>query len=815
MYPIGPSFPLNRPMFLVRSMRSEDKDSKDPKDQLLSHNPSNATRLESEVAPMSRLFRNRTRIAEGKRSFKSERSGRSRGHGGLLYRVCLPVALVVAIALATASGAFATTIIVNSTADPGASGICALRDAITAANTRATTNGCVAGTGTDTVRFSMTGKIALASTLPAIAGNLSIIGAPVSPGITIDGGGRGSGAQIMIVNSGAAVTLQFLTLVNGFNVVFGGGAVANNGTLTIANSTFSGNDAAEAVGGAIYNTGTLTVTNSTFSANFVEADFSGMGGAIYNTGMLSITNSTFSDNQAAFSVGGTGGAIDNDGTLTIANSTFWGNAAPFDSGGAINSTGTLTVTNSTFSANVAGAALDSVGNGAISFYAGSVRGSILADNSGGNCSGRPTDVGYNISDDTTCGFSGTGAMGQKLGDGVNPLLDPKGLQNNGGPTQTIALQSTSPAVDAIPFASCTDQATPPHQLKNDQRGKPRPDPADGATGPCDVGAYEFQTPGPIITAIPKVILTGDEFNITGQNFTAGSVVNLFVVTSTGVVNDGPLTPTARSLPTQLTVGVPIVGLGNGFASVQVVNTDEGYLASNSAPALLQADPSKTPFPTITSINGHPLADTSSDPRYAVNNVETLVVPGKVVTLGGMGFGGGTLKSSVDLFCACPGGKVGPFAVTPTSSTSISFTLPATGPNAPVTGPGSFVITDTAPAGLMFKSNAVSVPIGDLVSVKSVLQSVSPPDLITVNGTGFSTLTVINFFNKQGIVVKNLGGLKPDGSKAISLTLVNDKQFTFTVPAGAVAGAAYVQGLNPPFVPFASSDNDPGGAFTLK
>ncbi|MGO9062490.1 MAG: choice-of-anchor Q domain-containing protein [Candidatus Binataceae bacterium] len=113
------------------------------------------------------------------------------------------------------------------------------------------------------------------------------------------------------------------------------------------------------------------------------------------------------------------------------------------------------------------------------------------------------DIGDNISDDTSCGFSGTGDMGQKLGDGVNPLLDPKGLQANGGPTETIALQASSPAVHAIPFASCTDQATPPHQLKNDQRGKPRPDPADGPTGPCDVGAYEFQTPGPLSRPSPK------------------------------------------------------------------------------------------------------------------------------------------------------------------------------------------------------------------------------------------------------------------------------------------------------------------------
>jgi len=313
-----------------------------------------------------------------------------------------------------------------------------------------------------------------------------------------------------------------------------------------------------------------------------------------------------------------------------------------------------------------------------------------------------------------------------------------------------------------------------------------------------------------------VILAGDKFNITGQNFTAGSEVNLFVATSAGAINGPPLIPIARSLPAQFTVTVPAsVPLGNGFVAVQVVNTDQLFIISNTVPALLQGAPAAS-IPTITSINGHGLATTSSDSRYATNNVETVVVPGKVVTLGGRGFLTGLATfTGVGLFCACPGGKVGPFSVRPTSGTSISFTLPATGPNAPVTGPGSFVVTNSSLGGFTATSNAVSVPIGALVSVQSVVQSVVPATLITVNGTGFSTLTVINFFNTKGGGVVNLGGLKSDGTPVIPLHFVSDTQFTFTVPAAAVAGESYVEALNPPFVPFSTSDNDPGGAFTLK
>ena len=72
---------------------------------------------------------------------------------------------------------------------------------------------------------------------------------------------------------------------------------------------------------------------------------------------------------------------------------------------------------------------------------------------------------------------------------VNPLLDPLGLQFNGGPTQTVALQNSSPAIDAVPVAHCTDLATPPHPLTTDRRGLPRPDLSETA---CDIGAYELQ-----------------------------------------------------------------------------------------------------------------------------------------------------------------------------------------------------------------------------------------------------------------------------------------------------------------------------------
>src|SRR5579875_2975138 len=355
-------------------------------------------------------------------------------------------------------------------------------------------------------------------------------------------------------------------------------------------------------------------------------------------------------------------------------------------------------------------------------------------------------------------------------------------------------------------------------------GTPTPTPAPTSTGtstttatptPITTAAPTPTPLAPFISSVPPVILVGSSFTITGTDFTAGSRVNFFVATSAGPFNGGPLTPSSHT-PTQLIVPVPAtITLGEGFVAVEVVNTDQGYVSSNLSAALLQGY-APAGIPSLTSINGKGLAATSSNPSYAIDNVETVVPQGAVVTLGGNGFDTAN-GVAVDLFCACTGGKVGPFFINPgnsgLTSTSISFTIPATGPMAPVTGPGSFVVSNAGVShSYAVKSNAVSVPIGQPISISSVTQSGTT---ITVNGTGFSTLTVINFFNTQSGGVVNLGGLNAGGAPKIPLTLVNSNQFTFTEPAGAMAGASYVQAFNPPFVPFTSTGSEPGGAFTLK
>jgi CSLREA domain-containing protein len=93
----------------------------------------------------------------------------------------LAVAMAAAFAFALKAPANATTYTVNTLNDSSGNDDCSLRDAINAANGTPTSGStCTkAGSGRDTIRFSVTGTILLGSTLPEIteaAGILTING---------------------------------------------------------------------------------------------------------------------------------------------------------------------------------------------------------------------------------------------------------------------------------------------------------------------------------------------------------------------------------------------------------------------------------------------------------------------------------------------------------------------------------------------------------------------------------------------------------------------------------------------------------------
>lgn len=300
---------------------------------------------------------------------------------------------------------------------------------------------------------------------------------------------------------------------------------------------------------------------------------------------------------------------------------------------------------------------------------------------------------------------------------------------------------------------------------------------------------------PEISSIPRPLMVGGSNTIAGTNLTDGSVVMLFVATAAGPVAYGPFSPTTTS-PTLLTLAIPpTVALGNGFASVQVINTDQSFTTSNIVPSLLVGDPFDN-IPTITHFNGVGLAP--PEVGIGVAHSDVVVRQGTEVTITGTGFN----NPLVNLFTAA--GNVGPLApLGGGTATQFRVVVPAGAP----TGPGNFQVVN-APYDGNVLSNAVAAVIGARPAISSVTVS---GDTVTVNGAGFSSLSVVNLFNVQGGGVVNLGGFGPSGPR-VPLTIVSDSRFTFARPLAAVAGRAFVAVLNPPFIPFSSSSDDPDGAF---
>jgi hypothetical protein len=152
---------------------------------------------------------------------------------------------------------------------------------------------------------------------------------------------------------GNDVTIQNSAFIN--NAARIGGAIHNDntlGTVSIYNSTFTGNDASD-FGGAIVNVnGALTLHNS-----FLFENTATFGSGIFNQDELSVQNSTLANNQAV--VDGGGIMIHRlvspfSATATISNSIIVNNSAGNNGGGIGNNSGTMTVQNSTILDNSAG-----------------------------------------------------------------------------------------------------------------------------------------------------------------------------------------------------------------------------------------------------------------------------------------------------------------------------------------------------------------------------------------------------------------------------------------------------------------------------
>ena len=356
--------------------------------------------------------------------------------------------------------------LVTTTADSndGSCGsTCSLRDAITAANS--------AGAGNITFASGLgsaaaPGKITLVNGPLTLNQNVTITGLGTTA-LVLDGNSASSSnttGNILQVNAGVTASVSNLTMQNASTNVAGlisqlGGAVYNDGTLTLTGVLVQNSSSNSQSGGAgIYNdqAGVLTLNQTTFANNVsgLGAGSSGQGGAILNNGgKLTMTASTLSGNEASL-LGGN--LFSNGGTVVIANSTITGSAGT-DAGGALGVTGgTVTMTDSTIAFN------NAASNPGVQVSGG---GTVTVTNSIVAANGSATSTG-NCPDCTL----GTGNLID-----MNPQLSVLG--SYGGPTQTLVPLAGSPAI-------CSGVAT---SFSADQRGFARP------AGSCfDIGAAQTQ-----------------------------------------------------------------------------------------------------------------------------------------------------------------------------------------------------------------------------------------------------------------------------------------------------------------------------------
>ena len=362
------------------------------------------------------------------------------------------LALTLLAVLAAAAPAAADTFAVDRSDDAdvstcsAAANDCTLRGAIEKVQT-------VDAPGS-TVTIPAT-RIVLTAKLPDLAtGSFTIAGAGARQ-TTISGNGT---VGEIFTGTFATVTLQDLTVTGGKGALFGSGAVS--GDIDLERVAIVDNE----------ETG-LAASLSLVQDSLIARNHGAQNGGVIAQGSV-IRNSTIADNTAAPTPG----------------------LAPFVTSAGIFASQFDVVEHSTIADNLVtddaslltGAQVGVISTTSLSM----VLQSSIVDGGGAsaarpNCGPAIQSQGNNVSSDLTCGL---GRAGDRAG--VDPQLGP--LTNNGGPTDTMALKTGSPAIDAGADCNTTDQ-----------RGVTR---AQGTT--CDAGAFEsaFTAP-PVVSAPPPPPVT--------------------------------------------------------------------------------------------------------------------------------------------------------------------------------------------------------------------------------------------------------------------------------------------------------------------
>jgi CSLREA domain-containing protein len=399
-----------------------------------------------------------------------------------LFVTLLALAALAATAPLSAAVFLPTT--TADTADGACDHHCSLREAVIAANTNPGEDVILLAAGTYQHTLAGADDSAASGDLDVLD-DLVLLG-DGAPSTVLLGG---ASDRLFHVAGGAKLELRDLTLRNG-QAPGNGGAILNQGTLTVSRSRLDHNAAAaDAAGGAIYSDGVaavLVVRDSTFDQNLGGL----RGGALAVADSATLTNVTISANGPAGSGQGGGIYVFANSTTTINNATITGNGAA--EGGGIYAE-----------------------SSAFTGSAPQVSNSIIA----GNTASSKPDCAAALDSHYLLVGDGTGCIlpagrNDQVGTPSSPLApNLGGLLPAGGPTPTHALLDPSPPLDAANPAAPGSGGTACEAT--DQRGAAR------GSDRCDIGAYERTTA--CVAGGDVLCLSGGRFQVRATHQFAGSL----------------------------------------------------------------------------------------------------------------------------------------------------------------------------------------------------------------------------------------------------------------------------------------------------
>jgi len=621
-------------------------------------------------------------------------------------------------------------------------------------------------------------------------GNVSFVSCTFSNNTALGSAGSPGGYTVEIING-----VQYLAPFAGGNGGNGegGGLYSGSGSVTITDTTFSADTARGGKGGVGADSAFVADSGPEIApATNGGNGGAGQGGGLYcSSGSLTITNTTFSGDSAQGGTGGKGGTAtgptesNSSGSAINAIGGNGGNGGNGEGGGLYCSVGSLTIAaDTTVSSNSAGGGsggpggiatfpdtpgLDGIGGagqGGGLYGQATLNNTIVAGNtnpSGASDISGDVSGGYNLIGTGSGGLT-NGVDGNIVGTAAANLgLAP--LANNGGPTQTMALVDGSPAIGAgstalIPAGVTTDQRGP---------GYPRI-----LSGLVDIGAFEFK-PVKTMTSVALTTGTNPSKYGTALTFTA-------TVTSTSGVPTGSVEFYDGSTP--LGAGNTLTGSGNSATSTFTISTlsvsgsphaiNAEYTATvsfansnstNLSQTITAAALTVTPNAVSTTYSGVALNNTTysdNTANYAITgfqNGQTITSAG-VTLSGSLAFNGSTSTSVENVGTYTQ--AVGTLAL---SSTNKNYSLTFSNPT-----PNKYVISAAA---LTITPNAVSTSYSD----------------VALNNTTYSDNTghysIAGFQNGQTITTAGVslsGSMAFNGSTSTSVKNAG----TYTQAVGTLA-----------------------------